>query len=111
LNSFYVELFNKSEIKRKVNPKKVYIIDTSYSTTLGYEFSISKAMENAVYLELMRRNYDNIYYWKEFGRSEGKEVDFVIARNFQVEEIIQVTYATDVVEERKINVIKKQKRN
>jgi len=109
--AFYVEIFNKSEIKRKVNPKKVYIIDTGYSTALGYEFSISKAMENAVYLELMRRNYGNIYYWKEFGRSEGKEVDFVIARNFQVEEIIQVTYATDVVEERKINAIKKQKRN
>jgi len=108
--AFYVEIFNKSEIKRKVNPKKVYIIDTGYSTALGYEFSISKAMENAVYLELMRRNYGDIYYWKEFGRSEGKEVDFVIARNFQVEEIIQVTYATDVVEERKINAIKKAKK-
>ncbi|MFP3190486.1 MAG: ATP-binding protein [Thermoproteota archaeon] len=108
--AFYVEIFNKSEIKRKVNPKKVYIIDTGYSTALGYEFSISKAMENAVYLELMRRNYGDIYYWKEFGGSEGKEVDFVIAKNFQVEEIIQVTYATDVVEEREINAIKKAKK-
>jgi len=42
--------------------------------------------------------------------SEGKEVDFVIAKNFQVEEIIQVTYATDVVEEREINAIKKAKK-
>jgi len=67
-------------------------------------------MENAVYLELMRRNYDNIYYWKEFGRSEGKEVDFVIARNFQVEEIILSNMLTDVVEERKINAIKKAKK-
>ena len=58
----------------------------------------------------MRRNYGDIYYWKEFGGSEGKEVDFVIAKNFQVEEIIQVTYATDVVEEREINAIKKAKK-
>jgi predicted AAA+ superfamily ATPase len=108
--AFYVEIFNKSEIKRRVNPKKVYIIDTGYPTALGYEFSISKAMENAVYLELVRRNYGDIYYWKEYGRSEGKEIDFVIAKNFQVEEIIQVTYATDSVEEREINAIKKAKK-
>lgn len=108
--AFYVEIFNKSEIKRRVNPKKVYIIDTGYPTAMGYEFSISKAMENAVYLELIRRNYGDIYYWKEYGKSEGKEVDFVIAKNFQVEEIIQVTYATDYVEEREINAIKKAKK-
>jgi predicted AAA+ superfamily ATPase len=108
--AFYVEIFNKSEIKRRVNPKKVYIIDTGYPTAMGYEFSISKAMENVVYLELVRRNYGDIYYWKEYGRSEGKEIDFVIAKNFQVEEIIQVTYATDYVEEREINAIKKAKK-
>jgi hypothetical protein len=108
--AFYVEIFNKSEIKRRVNPKKVYIIDTGYPTAMGYEFSISKAMENVVYLELVRRNYGDIYYWKEYGRSEGKEIDFVIAKNFQVEEIIQVTYATDSVEEREINAIKKAKK-
>ena len=108
--AFYVEIFNKSEIKRRVNPKKVYIIDTGYPTAMGYEFSISKAMENAVYLELIRRNYGDIYYWKEYGKSKGKEVDFVIAKNFQVEEIIQVTYATDYVEEREIDAIKKSKR-
>jgi predicted AAA+ superfamily ATPase len=108
--AFYVEIFNKSVIKRRINPKKVYIIDTGYSNALGYEFSISKAMENAVYLELLRRNYGDIYYWKEYGKSEGKEIDFVIAKNFQVEEIIQVTYATDAVEEREINAIKKAKK-
>jgi len=34
-------------------------------------------MENAVYLELVRRNYGNIYYWKEYGKSEGLSIPFM----------------------------------
>ena len=93
--SFLVEEFEKSESKRRVNPKKLYIIDTGYSTALGYEFSISRAMENAVFIELLRRGYKEIYYWK--GK---REVDFVISKNFTPITLIQVTYATDKIEER-----------
>jgi predicted AAA+ superfamily ATPase len=42
--AFLVEEFEKSESKRKANPKKVYITDTGYPTALGLEFSISRAM-------------------------------------------------------------------
>ncbi|WP_369611704.1 DUF4143 domain-containing protein [Sulfurisphaera javensis] len=103
---FQVEIYDKSETKRKVNPKKVYIIDTGYRIALGYEFSISKAMENAVFLQLRREGKD-VYYWKERGEQSGAEVDFVVSKDFEAKEIIQVTYSEDRVDERKIKAIRK----
>ncbi|MEM2137386.1 MAG: ATP-binding protein [Candidatus Methanomethylicia archaeon] len=105
--AFTVEIFQRSERRRKANPKKLYIIDTGYPTALGYEFSISKAMENTVYIELLRRGRSEIYYWKEYGKSIGAEVDFVVSKNFEVEELIQVTYAEDMIIEREIKALKK----
>ncbi|WP_390531865.1 DUF4143 domain-containing protein [Sulfurisphaera ohwakuensis] len=94
---FLLKNYEKSERKRKVNPKKLYIIDTGYPTALGYEFSISRAMENVVFIELLRRGYNEIYYWR--GK---KEVDFVVCKNFTPITLIQVTYASDRIEEREI---------
>ena len=42
--AFLVEEFEKSESKRKANPKKVYITDTGYPTALSLEFSMSRSM-------------------------------------------------------------------
>ncbi|BAB67096.1 ATP-binding protein [Sulfurisphaera tokodaii] len=95
--AFLVEEFERSESKRRANPKKVYIIDTGYPTALGYEFSISRAMENAVYIELLRRGFKEVFYWK--GK---KEVDFVVSEKFEPKSLIQVTYASDRVEEREV---------
>jgi predicted AAA+ superfamily ATPase len=105
---FPVEIFEKSERKRKVNPKKVYIVDTGYPMGLGYESSISKAMENVVSLELRRRGYDT-FYWKEYGKATGAEVDFVVSENFKARELIQVTYAQDKVDERETKALRKAK--
>ncbi len=99
--SFLVEEFEKSERKRKANPKKLYIIDTGYPTALGYEFSISQAMENSVFIELLRRGYREVFYWK--GK---REVDFVVAKNFSPKTLIQVTYANEKIEERELEAIR-----
>lgn len=103
---FELEIFEKSETKRKANPRKVYIVDTGYSYALGYEFSISKAMENAVFLQL-RREGKEVYYW----RSEEAEVDFVVSEKFEPKELIQVTYAEDKIDEREIKALKKAQRD
>ncbi len=108
--AFTVEIFQKSERKRKIYPKKLYIIDTGYPTVLGYEFSISRAMENVVYLELLRRGVGEIYYWREYGKRGGAEVDFVVSKNFEAHELIQVTYAEDMIKEREIKALKKAQR-
>jgi len=97
---FMVEEFEKSERKRKVNPKKLYVIDTGYSLVLGNEFSISRAMENAVFLELLRRGDKEVFYWKG-----EKEVDFVLSNNFKPTTLIQVTYATDKLNDREVEGI------
>ena len=85
--AFPVELFERSE--EEGEPQKVYLIDTDYAAALGYQLSISRAMENCVYLELMRRGWEcRVFYWKEYGKAQGAEVDFVLARDFRVEEIV-----------------------
>jgi predicted AAA+ superfamily ATPase len=103
-----LELFVKSERRRQMNLKKLYIVDTGYPVALGYEFSIGRSMENAVMLELKRRERE-VYYWKEYGRSQGQEVDFVVSKNHVAEELIQVTYAEDTVRERELRALKKAK--
>jgi hypothetical protein len=45
-------------------------------------------LENAVFMELLRRKED-IFYWKN---ERGVEVDFVILENFKPVELIQVCY-------------------
>ncbi|MEM2866590.1 MAG: ATP-binding protein [Candidatus Hadarchaeales archaeon] len=107
--AFTVEQFRKSERERKMNPKKLYIVDTGYPTALGYEFSVSRAMENAVYLELLRRGKGEVYYWKEYGKSTGAEVDFVVSRDFRAEELIQVTYGEEEIREREVRALEKAK--
>jgi len=63
-------------------------------------------MENAVMLELKRREKE-VYYWKEYGRSQGQEVDFVVSNNYVAEELIRVTYAEDTVHARELRAPRK----
>jgi predicted AAA+ superfamily ATPase len=101
-----LELFVKSERRRQMNLKKLYVVDTGYLTALGYGFFIGRSMENAVMLELKRREKE-VYYWKEYGRSQGQEVDFVVSNNYVAEELIRVTYAEDTVHARELRAPRK----
>lgn len=61
-----------------------------------------KLMENIVFLELVKKNLvpnENIFYWRS---NRGDEIDFVIKKDAQIEELIQVTYASgkDEIERR-----------
>lgn len=54
-----------------------------------------KLMENIVFLELVKKNFvpnENIFYWRS---NRGDEIDFVIKKDAQIEELIQVTYASE----------------
>jgi len=59
-------------------------------------------LENNVFIELFRRsdafNIFQIFYWKEYGKCEGEEVDFVITKGLEIKESIQVTYANSIDE-------------
>ena len=67
-------------------------------------------MENTVFLDLEKKsesmNLFNIYYWKQYGKSEGLEVDFVIYKN-SVKFLINITYASsyDEINKRELKSI------
>ncbi len=102
---FFVKMFDYSLKKQEKAPRKVYSIDVGLSNAIGFRVSenIGRLMENIVFIELTKM-FEEIYYWKEYGKAEGKEVDFVIKEGPEIKQLIQVTYASgrDEVEEREI---------
>jgi predicted AAA+ superfamily ATPase len=72
---FQLPLWTRSEKKRQVNPKKVYVIDNgildAYSTRITPDRGAF--LENLVYLALRRRGLDLGYY----ETNNGHEIDFV----------------------------------
>ncbi len=97
-----LERFSFKIKKPTYAPKKVYLIDTGFTTTAGYRISenIGRLMENTVAVELFRRrsywhpNWE-IYYWKDH---QQREVDFIVKNGSEIRQLIQVTYATGIDE-------------
>jgi len=73
-------------------PKKVYLSDMGYLTAIVPKIDLGRLLENAVYLELIRRYWHDprveITYWTD-GR---REVDFLVKKGKEVIELIQVSY-------------------
>ena len=71
---FPVPLWSRSEKKRQVNPKKIYVIDNGIADawSTGQTPDHGALLENAVFLSLRRRGLDVGYYETQRGR----EVDF-----------------------------------
>lgn len=82
---FPVEIYSPKVKLRIQYPKKIYFVDTAFLTFLSTKFdeNIGKLMENAVFIELLRRGKEINY-----ALGEGWEVDFVVPE----EELIQVSY-------------------
>lgn len=88
-----VPLYDPSLKRRAVNPKKIYCIDTGLITAVASQFSENKGkyLENAVYLELLRRGND-VFYWKD---GAGREVDFLTAKGGKPQQLIQTTVSLE----------------
>ncbi|MCW4023418.1 MAG: DUF4143 domain-containing protein [Candidatus Bathyarchaeota archaeon] len=71
-----LEQYHKSPKKRFARQQKTYIIDTGFSKLFG-EIDKGRALENAVFIELLRRRKiaEAIYYVR---LKSGKEVDFIV---------------------------------
>lgn len=97
---FTLSRYSPSIKERIVAPRKIYLIDTGYGN-FGAK-SVSRDMENAVFLELYRRYVNDLtaelYYWKG---GSGHEVDFVVVKEGRVRELIQVAYSLE--EERAVS--------
>ncbi len=93
--TFPIDIMSRSAKKRSINPKKIYIVDNGMIWASKQEKSVSRLMENLCFIELFRRKEQgnfNIAYWKEYGKSEGREVDFVLYDELNVKQLIQVSY-------------------
>lgn len=87
---FEVPLFSYSTKDRLQYSRKIYAIDTGLvnSVTFRHSHNYGKMLENAVFLELLRKGKE-IYYWKA---RNGYEVDFVVMENLKVKKLIQVVW-------------------
>ncbi len=86
---FVINLFAYSLKKQYVNPKKLYAVDPGLRRRAGFTIIEDKGRiyENAVFLELKRRNKE-IYYWKNEG-----ECDFVLKEGLKIKGALQVCSA------------------
>ncbi|MDI6738030.1 MAG: ATP-binding protein [Nanoarchaeota archaeon] len=85
-----LEFFSfKTKLQFKQN-KKAYCIDSGLRNAVSFRITEDKGklMENAVMVELARRDRD-AYYWKT---KDGKEVDFLIKEGTKVKELLQVCF-------------------
>jgi predicted AAA+ superfamily ATPase len=108
-----LEIYSRSIKNRAQYPKKVYAVDAGLIRASGAETSLGRLMENAVLVELARRSSYfsafQVHYWKEYGKSEGPEVDFVIVKGGRVVQLMQVTYATSAegVDPREVDALER----
>jgi predicted AAA+ superfamily ATPase len=79
--------YSSSLVDRELGERKVYVIDTGLLNALDFKFSddTGKALEQAVFLELKRREKE-IYFFKD-----KSECDFIVKTGFDVTEAIQVS--------------------
>lgn len=104
-----VNRFSYKSAERVLN-EKVYVVDTAFANdkegTLASD-NLGWRLENVVLIELLRRTrpvFADIFYYK--GRES--QVDFVIAKNGKVLDLVQVSYniANPKTEQREIKGLK-----
>lgn len=96
--------------KDRVRNEKVYVVDTAFVTEREDNFSLENLgwkLENIVCIELMRRYkplFCDVFYYKE----STSQVDFVIAKDGNVQELIQVSFdiSTEKTRNREIRGLK-----
>ena len=96
--------------KDRVRNEKVYVVDTAFVTERKDNFSLENIgwkLENIVCVELLRRyrpSYCDVFYYKD----ASSQVDFVIAKDSNVQELIQVSYdiSTEKTRNREIRGLK-----
>lgn len=90
---FEVEKFHRNLKVQSRDPRKIYVIDAGLRRVAARsaEADIGKLLENLVYLELRRRNFNVYYYHKQ------NEVDFILTEGYSPKAAIQVcAYGMDV---------------
>jgi uncharacterized protein len=85
---FSVPKYDYSVKKQIYSRKKIYLIDSMMAKLVGFSFSKNsgKQLENMVFLELKRREFDIYYHNDKF------ECDFLVLKDMKINSVIQVTH-------------------
>lgn len=80
--------------QQQKSPVKSYIIDSGFVMARSFELSPNhgRLLENAVFVELMRRHYQpgqTLFYYRT---RNNREVDFLLREGHMVSQLIQVSY-------------------
>jgi len=92
---FPVEIFSYSVKDKKQYPRKLYVVDNGIIISIypEYKDKIGRLMENTVFVELKRREFEGkisqVFYWKDH---QQREVDFVVKKGGKITQLIQVCY-------------------
>jgi len=86
--------YNTKIKTQQKSPKKSYIIDNGFINARSFELSPNwgRLLENAVFIELLRRHYKpelDLFYYRT---RNDREIDFVCRKGHKVEQLIQVCY-------------------
>ncbi len=84
-----LQKYDNSLINKELGEKKIYSIDIGLNNATEFRFSddIGKSLENAVFLELKRKEFDIYYY-----RTSKSECDFLVFDKNTISDVIQVTF-------------------
>lgn len=92
--AFQVPVFSYS-IKDQIQyPRKIYLIDTGLRNAVSLRGAedTGRMAENIVFIELLRRYEEGIYYWRD---RYGHEVDFVVKEGSEIKQLIQVCWSVE----------------
>lgn len=86
--------YNNKVINQQKSAQKIYVIDNGYIKARSFELSpnYGRLLENLVFIELLRRGYRpglDLFYYRT---RNDKEIDFLIRKGHQIEQLIQVCY-------------------
>lgn len=80
--------------RERIRNEKVYVVDVAFVSEREGTFSTENLgwrLENVIYVELLRRyrpKYTDVFYY----RDKQWEVDFIVAKDGKVKQLIQVSY-------------------
>ena len=80
--------------KQQKTAQKIYIIDNGFIKARSFELSpnYGRLLENLVFVELLRRGYKtelDLFYYRT---RNDREIDFVLRKGHQIEQLVQVCY-------------------
>lgn len=86
--------YNNRVINQQKSAQKIYVIDNGFIKARSFELSpnYGRLLENLVFIELLRRGYRpglDLFYYRT---RNDKEIDFLIRKGHQIEQLIQVCY-------------------